>query len=492
MKLNHLLKGVDIVSITGNKFLDIANISYDSKQVKEGGLFLAIKGSRHNGADFIDEAIERGAVCVVCEDDFITFKSVCKVRVKEVQRAPAIIASNFYNYPSAKMNVTGITGTNGKTTVLHLTESILEYAGIHCGSIGTISYKVGERKIPAINTTPSAVMLQRFLSDMLKAGISNCIMEVSSHSLHQHRVSGISYSEAIFTNLSQEHLDYHKDMQEYFKSKRMLFEMLKDGGSAIVNIDDDYGAEIASSTKSRLLTYAINKEADIRAIDIRSSVSGSKFKVKIPNGMLTIKTSLIGHYNIHNILAAVAFAIARQIDAKLIEEAIGSFDGAPGRLQKIYADNGDFDIFVDYAHTDDALHNVLSALKEIAKGRILVVFGCGGDRDPTKRPRMGKISAELSDFVFITNDNPRSEEPSRIIDDIVKGIPDASRHYKIFPDRRKAIEASIKMAKKDDIVLIAGKGHEKYQILKDATISFDDCQVAEEIINSSTKSKNYV
>jgi len=482
MKFNHLFRGVDIVDITGNKFIDITNISYDSKQVKESGLFFAVKGTTYNGADFIDEAIERGATCVVSENDFITYKSVCKARVKDIQKATAKIANNFYNAPSSEMKVIGITGTNGKTTILHMIESILENAGIKTGSIGTINYKIGDKKIPAINTTPSAVMVQRFLSEMLKSNIMNCIMEVSSHSLCQHRVDGVLCSEAIFSNLTPEHLDYHNDMEEYFNAKNKLFDMLKEDGMAILNIDDEYGRRIAKNVKRDFLTYGINKGGDFLATEIDLSVSGSKFKVETPNGTLDINSPLIGYYNIYNILAAIAFAHKREIDANIIVEAINNFTGAPGRLQKVATRRSDFDVFVDYAHTDDALRNVLTALRKIAKGKLLVVFGCGGNRDATKRPQMGKTSAELSDYVFVTSDNPRDEEPAKIIDDIVKGIPTESKRYKILPDRKKAIEASIKMAKKNDIVLIAGKGHEKYQILKDATISFDDCQIAEEVI----------
>ncbi|NQT95138.1 MAG: UDP-N-acetylmuramoyl-L-alanyl-D-glutamate--2,6-diaminopimelate ligase [Candidatus Omnitrophica bacterium] len=482
MKLHHLLKDVDIVNITGNKYIDITNISYDSKQLKEGGLFFAIKGEKHNGADFIDEAIERGAVSIVSEDDFITFKSVSKVRIKDIRSSCAKIANNFYGYPSQKIDVTGITGTNGKTTILYLIEAILSTAGLSCGTIGTISYNVGERKIPAINTTPSAIMLQRLLNDMVNANVANCIMEVSSHSLHQRRVEGIDMSNAIFTNLSAEHLDYHKDMEEYFKTKSMLFNMIKDDGYAIVNIDDEHGRRIVENIKSKVLTYALNREADLVAFDVSSSIKGSKFKIKTADEILDIKTPLIGEYNIYNILAAIAFAVSKNIDKNLIIEAIKEFKGAPGRLQRVESEGRSFDLFVDYAHTDDALRNVLSALRNIAKGKIFLVFGCGGERDKTKRPRMGRISAELSDFSIITNDNPRSEDPKAIIDDIIKGIPDGFKDYKVLPDRKKAIEDSVSMAGENDIVLIAGKGHEKYQILKDTTISFDDCRACEEAL----------
>lgn len=484
MKLNQLLRGAEVIAVKGDRYLEIAGIYYDSKQLRNGGLFFAIKGSNVNGSEFIDEAIERGAVCVVSEDDFITFKNVCKVKVKDARKACAVIANNFYQNPSDKMNIVGITGTNGKTTILYLIEAILQQAGRACGTIGTISYKVGERDIPAVNTTPSAIMLQMLLQEMQKAGISFCVMEVSSHSIHQHRIDGVKFNSAIFTNLSGEHLDYHKDMDEYFSVKKRLFDELTEDAQAIINVDDDYGMRITADTKARVLTYALRSEAEVKAEDIKYSVKGTYFKVRTPHGELNLRAPLIGEYNIYNILAAVSFALSKGIKAKEIEEAVRRFKGAPGRLQRI--DRGqDFSVFVDYAHTDDALANVLGALKKLTKRRIITVFGCGGDRDKKKRPRMGKVAAELADFVVITSDNPRSEDPKSIIDDIVKGLPDGFKDYKVSSDRKKAIGLSLAMAEDSDIVLIAGKGHEKYQVLKDTTVAFDDSKIATEILESN-------
>lgn len=484
MKLNKLLEGVEVVAIRGNKYMEINGIFYDSKQLKPGGLFFAIKGVKLNGQDFIDEAIERGAICVVSEDDFITYKNVCKVIVKDVRKSCAVVADNFYEHPSQKINVIGITGTNGKTTTLHLIEAILKQAGKNCGTIGTISYNVGERRIPATNTTPSAIMLQMFLCEMVKAQIPYCVMEVSSHSLHQSRVDSIRYKSAIFTNLSNEHLDYHKNMQEYFAVKRRLFETMEADGCAIVNVDDEHCKGIIETSRAKVLTYAVKTQADVTAHEIKSSIRGSAFKVRTPKGSLDLKTALIGEYNIYNIMAAVSFAISEGIDFEYIQEAVRNFKGTPGRLQRVDRRQG-FSVFVDYAHTDDALANVLGALKRFAKRKIITVFGCGGDRDRTKRPRMGKVVAELADFLVITSDNPRSENPKSIIDEIVKGLPDGFKDYSVCLDRRKAIEASLEMADDGDIVLIAGKGHEKYQVLKDTVVAFDDCKVAEEILGSN-------
>lgn len=485
MKLNNLLKNVGVVEIKGNKHIDINGIYYDSKQLKAGGLFFAIKGSDANGLEFIDEAIERGAVCVVSEDDFITFKNVCKIRVRDARKACAVMASNFYQEPSSRMGVAGITGTNGKTTVLYLIEAILQQAGRSCGTIGTITYRIGERNIPAVNTTPSAIMLQMLLHEMHNAGISFCAMEVSSHSIHQHRIHGVRYDSAIFTNLSGEHLDYHKDIDEYFNVKKRLFDELGVDARAVTNADDDYGRKITADTKAKVITYGIKSKADITAEDIRYSIKGSCFKAKTPYGELDLKTHLIGEYNIYNILAAVSFALTKGIEPKEIEEAVSKFRGAPGRLQRIDRGQG-FSVFIDYAHTDDALANVLAALRRLAKKRIITVFGCGGNRDRQKRPRMGRVAAELADFVIITSDNPRSEDPKGIIDDIVKGLPDGFKNYKISPDRKKAIGLSLAMAGDDDIVLIAGKGHEKYQILKETTVAFDDSKIASEMLEGET------
>lgn len=484
MKLNKLLEGVEGVAIKGNKYMEINGIFYDSKQLKPGGLFFAIKGTKLNGQNFIDEAIERGAVAVVSEDDFITYKNVCKVKVNDVRKSCAVVADNFYQHPSQKLNVIGITGTNGKTTTLHLIEAVLRQTGKNCGTIGTISYNVGARSIPATNTTPSAIMIQMFLHEMVKVQIPYCVMEVSSHSLHQFRVDGIIYKSAIFTNLSSEHLDYHQDIREYFAAKRRLFEMLKEESQAIVNADDPFAKQIIEATRAKVLTYGIKAPADLIACEIKSSIRGSSFKVKTPKGTLDLKTALIGEYNIYNILAAVSLAVSEGIDFEYIQEAVQNFKGTPGRLQKIDCGQ-DFSVFIDYAHTDDALAKVLGALKKLTKKRIIAVFGCGGDRDKTKRPRMGRVAAELADFLVITSDNPRSEDPRSIIEEIVKGLPDGFKKYKIFLDRKKAIETSLEMAEDGDMVLIAGKGHESYQILKDTVVTFEDGKIAEEILESS-------
>jgi len=486
MKLNQILKGLDSYTVKGDRYIDISSLSYDSKQVKLGGLFFAIKGENQNGADFIDEAIERGAFCVVSSSDFITYKSITKVIVDDVRKSCAVIADNFYQHPSSKVDIVGITGTNGKTTVLYLILAIMDMAGFKCGSLGTISYNIGERRIPAINTTPSAIMTHMFLHEMEKSGIKNCAMEVSSHSLIQSRVDCIKFQAAIFTNLTKEHLDYHKDMESYFMAKSQLFDMLKPDGIAIVNDDDEYGKRLIKSISKEIITYGMSDAADVNAYDIKTSIKGTCFKVSFNETVFDIKTELIGEYNIYNILAAVSYAIAYKIDTQTISQTISQFSGVPGRLERADTTGCGFEVFIDYAHTDDALSNVLEALKKIAKSKIIVVFGCGGNRDKTKRPRMGKVVSEKSDYFIITSDNPRTESLESIHEDIVKGIPRDFTNYKVCLDRKEAIKEAISMACNDDIVLIAGKGHEKYQIFKDVTLPFDDRQVTEELLEILT------
>ena len=484
MKLNLLLKSIDTFTVKGDRYTEIESISYNSKQIKNQGMFFAIKGIIQNGYNFIDEAIERGAVCVVAEEDFITYKNIAKVIVGDIRKACAIIAANFYRHPSDRMNVIGITGTNGKTTTLYMVSAILQHAGMKCGMIGTVNYRIGARLIPATNTTPSSIMLQMFLSDMDASGINNCVMEVSSHALHQDRVEAISFNRAIFTNLTSEHLDYHKNMDQYFEAKRKLFSMIKGDGMGIVNVDDEYGRIIAAEHKGKILTYGIKNTADIMACEIAKSAYRTSFKVHVGGNSFHIDSPLIGEYNIYNMLAAITWAISIDLSPALIKGAMDGFQSAPGRMERIDTAQSGISVFVDYAHTDDALLNALQALEEVKLKRIITVFGCGGDRDKKKRPRMGRVAASLSDLVIITSDNPRNENPEDIIDDIEKGLPEGFCDFKIISDRRKAIEYSLSIAQRGDIVLIAGKGHESYQILKDTTVAFDDRKIAYEALQS--------
>jgi UDP-N-acetylmuramoyl-L-alanyl-D-glutamate--2,6-diaminopimelate ligase len=478
MKLSMLLKGAGPCTVKGDRNVDINSLSYNSKQAGSNSMFFAIQGCKQNGNNFIDEAITRGAVCVASDQDFITYKNVTKVITCDIRKMCAITAANFYQHPAEAMNVIGITGTNGKTTVLYMVSNILRHAGIKCGTIGTVSYNIGSRLIPACNTTPSPIMLQMLLNDMRSCDISNSVMEVSSHALDQDRVCGILFNRAVFTNITPEHLDYHKNMEEYFNAKQKLFFMLKDNGMAIVNIDNEYGRRIAGTLrKDRVLTYGIHEKADIKACDIKKTACSTNFTVHTPDKPFLVNSRFIGRHNVYNALAAVAVSVSMNISADIIKESMENFQSAPGRMEKVGAEGVGISVFVDYAHTDDALCNVLQALNEVKEKRIITVFGCGGDRDREKRPRMGKTASLLSDFVVITSDNPRNEAPEDIIQDIVPGLRKGFNDYKIIINRKEAIEYCLKIAKPGDIVLIAGKGHENYQIFKDSVISFDDKKV---------------
>jgi UDP-N-acetylmuramoyl-L-alanyl-D-glutamate--2,6-diaminopimelate ligase len=490
MRLNLLIKGISGCIVKGDRYMEIGSISYNSKQVKNQGMFFAVKGITQNGYDFIDEAIERGAVCIVAENDFITYKNITRVIVADIRKVCAIIAANFYRHPSNRVNVTGITGTNGKTTVLYMVSAISEHAGMRCGMIGTVNYKIGDRLIPATNTTPSSIMLQMFLNDMQSSGINNCVMEVSSHALDQCRVDSVLFNRAIFTNLTSEHLDYHKDIKRYFEAKRRLFSMLKRDGTGIVNIDDEYGRIIADEHKGRILTYGIKNTADIMAREISRSAYRTGFKIYAAGDSFRIDSPLIGVYNIYNMLAAIAWAVSIDLPVRVIKGAMEGFQAAPGRMERIDTTGSGISVFVDYAHTDDALLNALEALSGVKQKRIITVFGCGGDRDKKKRPKMARVAARFSDYVIITSDNPRNEDPGAIIDDIAKGLPKGFSDFKIIIDRRQAIEYSLDTAQRGDIVLITGKGHENYQIFKDTTVAFDDRKIAYEISQGIKAAEN--
>lgn len=481
MELREILKGIDCKTEGIKSRLDISGVTSSSRDAREGSLFVAVKGPNADGHDFIDEAILKGAAVVLCEKDTSLHNGAIRIFVRDSKEALFKAASNFYNNPQARLKLIGVTGTNGKTTITFLIKSILMEAGINCGIIGTIGYDLGGRNIASKNTTPGIVELQRFLSEMVENSITHVAMEVSSHSLHQDRVHGLGFSVGCFTNLTQDHLDYHKDMEDYFKAKLRLFEGLGGGSFCVTNIDDDYGRRISSATRSRVVSYSTtDKGASIFAHSIKMDAGGAAFRVESSCGRFDVKTPLVGRHNIYNILAAIGIAASCGIKVESMIRAIEKFKGAPGRLEAIESSRL-FKVFVDYAHTDDALKNVLLALRGIAKSRIILVFGCGGDRDKLKRPKMGRVASELSDYCIITSDNPRSEEPLAIIDDIKNGI--SSDNYEVHADRREAIRRALEIAKKDDIVLLAGKGHEAYQSYKDRTIPFDDRAVARELLN---------
>ncbi len=486
MYLGEILKGLCIKGKSTLPHLDVQHIACDSREVRRRGLFIAIKGYAQDGHDFISDAIIRGAKVIVAERPFEAPAGVAKIFLESTASAMPTMAGNFYHHPYEKLRMIGVTGTNGKTTITYLLENIFKRAGYGTGVIGTINYRFGKTVVASRNTTPGPLELMRLLSEMLKENSSHVIMEVSSHSLDQRRVDNIFFDTAILTNITSEHLDYHKTMENYFEAKkRLFFENLKDGGIAILNNDDERAASLKKLLK-KTLTFGMEKKADVTAEEMRLSLSGSSFRARTPAGTIDINTGLIGRHNISNILASIAASVAEGIGLERIRDGIESFKSVPGRLETIEAGQP-FKIFVDYAHTEDALYNILSLLRGVATGKIITVFGCGGDRDRKKRPLMGHVSCKYSDRVIITSDNPRSEVPRRIIDEIEKGVEGEFSNYEIVEERAAAIAKALKSALKDDIVVIAGKGHEKYQIIKNEEIPFDDCEVARAILSKTKK-----
>lgn len=498
MKLTQLIKHLDKYEIYSdiNDF-NVKGVSPHSKKIADNYIFVAVQGSRYDGSAFIEEAVRNGAKAVITSLENSPFpplekggeggifnncyKGVNFIKIVDPRKALSDLAAEFYGNPSKEIKVTGITGTNGKTTISYLLEAFLRESGRQCAVIGTINHRFKNKIIDSKNTTPGAEIIQRMLSEMLKEGINYCLMEVSSHALDQERIQAVEFDSAIFTNLTQDHLDYHNTMENYFQAKAKLFKNLNKQSFAVINNDDAYGRMLISLTAAKKITYGIYNTADIMAKEIKFDISGSEFVLKYKGKEIKLKTSLAGLYNIYNILAAVCFCVKERIDLSVIAAALENFSGVPGRLEKI--DTGkDFLVFVDYAHTPDALNNVLRTLRQLCDRRIIVVFGCGGDRDKTKRPKMGHLAVELADYAIITNDNPRSESPEDIVNDIKKGI--SKDNYCVVLERKQAIEKSLSMASSGDIVLIAGKGHENYQIINNQILEFDDREAARQCLKS--------
>ncbi|MFH1189324.1 MAG: UDP-N-acetylmuramoyl-L-alanyl-D-glutamate--2,6-diaminopimelate ligase [Candidatus Omnitrophota bacterium] len=484
MNIKKALAGVRVKAGENIRDADIDGIADDSRKVRPGDLFVALKGYSTDASKFIGDALDAGARAVVTDKDFGSRPGVSKILVDDTRSALSAIAGNFYGHPSRKLKVIGITGTNGKTTISYLLESVLKASGASAGVIGTISYRLNGRTLPAVNTTPGALELQRMLSEMAASGTGYAVIEVSSHSLDQGRVEGILFDAGVFTNLTSDHLDYHKTVSNYFKAKKRLFDKLKTDGCAVLNIDDSKAASLRKSIKNRVMTYGVKGKADVAAADVALSMDGTRFTVRAPDMRFDIRTKLIGIHNVSNILAASSVAIALKVPEEAIMEGIASMERVPGRLEAVDAGQ-DFKVLVDFAHTEDALFNVLSLLKGLAKSRMITVFGCGGDRDRTKRPLMGKVACKYSDHVIVTSDNPRFEDPDAIIREIEKGIKGRFSNYDIIPDRKEAIAKALGLASKDDIVVLAGKGHEAYQMIRDEAIPFDDRAVALSILKRS-------
>jgi len=485
MKLCDVLKDVSIKKHYGDMDREIRGISYDSRHTGPGHVFVAIKGYTLNGHDFVEDAVKRGAVAIVIEEDPVKyterFHDISIVGVPDTRLALARMACAFYRHPCDRLNMIGITGTNGKTTTTFLTRAILRAGGLNTGLIGTISYILGERTLDASNTTPESLDLQRYLSEMYDSGMTHVVMEVSSHALTLKRIEGCRFRIAGFTNFSQDHLDFHRTMDEYFEAKCRIFSYLDSDGVAVMNVDDERIRDLSRRLDCEVITCGLTKDAMIRAHDIDLSTRdyGLEFSVRTPSAHFRVRSRLIGRFNIYNILISIGIAHALGLDEESIVRGIEETGPVDGRFEVIN-EGQDFLCIVDYAHTPDALKVLLDSVREITQGRIITVFGCGGDRDRTKRPLMGRVASERSDMVVLTSDNPRSEDPLQIIRDIEKGIE--GNNYIIRVDREEAIREAVRMAKRGDSVVVAGKGHERYQEIKGRRYGFSDRDVVRRVL----------
>ena len=484
MTLRELLEGLPALALTGGTNVEVGGIAYDSRAVRPGDLFAALRGTRLDGFAFVPEAVGRGAAAVLSDRPRPENIEVAWVQVFNPREALAFLAANLYGHPARKMKVVGITGTKGKTTTSFILESVLQAAGFTTAVLGTINYRGPGFAREAARTTPEAPDLQRMLADLLGRGVTHCVMEVSSHALDLKRVWGVSFDVAVFLNLSGEHLDYHHTMEEYFEAKKKLFSLNAKKRTAVVNEDDSWGRKLIAELPMNTITFGFEPSALVRAERFRTNGAGIEASVRFPGGQTTITSALSGKHNLSNVLAAFAVALALNVPPQAVKAGIAAVKGIPGRFEKV--ENGlGFGVYVDYAHTDASLRSLLEMTREMKPGRIILVFGAGGDRDRTKRPRMGEVAGQLADWTILTSDNPRSEDPRSILREIEQGFLLAnSKKYEIVPDRREAIARALAFAKKGDIVLIAGKGHETYQEIGTAVLPFSDVEVAAEILAS--------
>jgi UDP-N-acetylmuramoyl-L-alanyl-D-glutamate--2,6-diaminopimelate ligase len=496
MKLNHLLKGVGLYNLSGNLDLEIKGLTYDSRQVQPGSLFVALRGHQQNGHDYLEDAVRKGAIALVAEEFKGIREDVTKVKVPNSREALSKLAVQFYDTPCRGLNLIGVTGTNGKTTTSYLLESILLAGGRKPGVLGTITYRFFGKVHPASVTTPESLELMRLMREMADAGATDVIMEASSHALDQGRTQDCPFKVAIFTNLTRDHLDYHGNMDAYFKAKTRLFLSLEEKGRgpeshAVINMDDPKGRELASMIQATLWTYGFDKTHRVHAEVLELDKSGLKFKLVTPAGERTIRSTLLGRFNLYNMMAASAAGLALNISIDAIAEGIEALKAVPGRLERVPNRRG-LTMVVDYSHTPDALLKAMQTLRPYVEGRLITVFGCGGDRDRGKRQEMGLLAAEHSHLVFITSDNPRSENPLSIIQEIEVGTKKGGLKHLEWPiqpspgvsgyflevDRREAIRKAVSVANTGDIILIAGKGHEDYQIVGRTKKHFDDREEA--------------
>lgn len=489
MELYKLIKNLDVLELKGNIEIDISSIHYDSRKTTENSLFICIKGFDNDGHKYVNKAIENGAKAFLIQEDVNIKESndYTFIKVKDTRKSMAKIAANFYNNPTQKIEIIGVTGTNGKTSITTVLQQILSYKS-NVGLIGTIKIEDGKNDIISNNTTPESVDLQKYFNNMLKNDCKFCAMEVSSHSLALHRVDEVNFNIGIFTNLTPEHLDFHKNLEEYRATKEKLF--YKTNMANIINIDDSSGVIIKNNIRNlnvQVYTYGINNEADFMASNIKLYPHGVSYILKTPTYTDEIYVNIPGKFTVYNTLGIIAACYILKVPIEIIKDKLKSIKGVEGRFESIKNTKG-FNVIVDYAHTPDALENILTAAKEFVKGKVITVFGCGGDRDKTKRPLMGKIAQDNSDIVVITSDNPRTENPNSIIKDILSGIDKNNYNYITIENRRDAIYKAIELADNNDLVIIAGKGHEDYQIIGKIKHHFNDKEVAKDAIENKNSS----
>ncbi|MFS1514436.1 UDP-N-acetylmuramoyl-L-alanyl-D-glutamate--2,6-diaminopimelate ligase [Chengkuizengella sp. SCS-71B] len=492
MLLSSVLQDLNYVKIKGNTDIEINAIAYDSREVIENSIFVAISGFEVDGHIFIQKAIDMGATAIIVEKDMQIKGNITVLKVENSRTALARISSNFYHRPTEKLNIVGITGTNGKTSISYFLKSIFEHAGRSVGLIGTIGTMINNKVEKNKNTTPESLNLQQIFSKMIKSETDHCIMEVSSHALNLNRVAYSHFNTAIFTNLSPDHLELHHDMEEYYQAKAKLFELAKEYN--IINIDDEYGKRLIQKVQkydAKLLTYGLENDADIYASNIKYSANGSTYLVHTPKGSIEITVNLPGVIYVYNSLAAIACAYSNELPLEMIKEGIQKLEGIKGRFEIAYQKNN-YKIVIDFAHTEDALKNAILTLKQHAKGRIIVVFGVyadAGESGTDKRRSMGKVAAKYADFSIVTSDNPKDQDPDLIIQEIVQAIEEESGTdtYDAVVDRKEAIKYAIDISEKDDIILIAGKGHETTQVIGKTEIPFNEAEIVEEVLRSKNR-----
>jgi len=487
--LKELLAGIEHQVIRGHYQQEITGIEYDSRRIGPGDVFVCIPGAKTDGHNYATQAAAQGAVALLVERPVTGVEGCTVIQVRNTREILPLLASRFFERPSQSLQVVGVTGTNGKTTTTHLIKAILEEAGFATGLVGTLNASFRDYKEILANTTPESLDLERFMRRVADEGGSHLVMEVSSHALDMGRVKEIQFDTAVFTNLTQDHLDYHQTLERYRDAKLKLFASIAPaaGRLAVINRDDPHAGSFMETARVRQISYGINNPAAVRASGVEITARGSKFTVVYDGGEMEVRTRLAGLFNVYNSLAAIAFAVGKGIEPQVIQSALVKVQGVPGRFEAV--DEGqDYTVIVDYAHTPDGLENILKTARQIAGRRIITVFGAGGDRDRTKRPLMGGIAAELSDYSIVTSDNPRSEDPLAIIEDILVGVrKHKNAAYAVVPDRREAIRHAIDLATRDDMVIIAGKGHEDYQIIKGKVYPFDDRLVARECIREKER-----